>query len=409
MWNKTEWWIFLTAFFLIALFTKIEAKTNDASRMGAIQSIVENKTFAIDNSRFAWTVDRVSINGKFYSDKPALSYLVGVPIYFILYTIGINFSNAPKLSYYLITLLTIGLSTSIMLVYFFRLLKKYNLDDRERLFYTASLGLGTLVLPYSVVFNNHGLAAALLLISFYYLVLNLNARNTWQYIVAGCMAGFTTTIDVIAGGVFLLLSSLFLFPRIGFKTAFFILAAVIPIFVYLSINLAISGSITPFNIRPELFEYQGSKVTLESLSGVSRPASYLTYAIALTVGEKGFFSYTPILFFSLGALIIAVADKKYRTEAILVAVGIIATLFYYITRTNNFAGCSYGLRWTVPFIPVLYYFTPLLFKQKMNTPPFVKISFGIMLVFSIVFSFMGVIDPWVCSHKLIPYIGSPPT
>jgi hypothetical protein len=401
MWNKNEWVIFTASFFLIALFTKAGAfSANDMSRMGAIQSIVEQQTFSITNSSFSATVDKVIIDGKFYSDKPALSYLIGVPIYFILHKFGANFSAREDVSYYLITLFTIGFLTSIMLVYFYKLLALFKLTENEKILYVVALGFGTLILPFSLVFNNHVFGATLLLIVFY---LVLHAYKTVQFILAGFFAGMAASVDLPAGSIFLIIFFILLFKKIKFKSLFYILGACVPIFLYLMINFHISGSVIPFTLRAELWDYPGSVFGGGQTPGLVRQPSFniLNYTLTYTIGKRGFFSYTPILFFSMAGLIIAMFKNKYRRNAIFVGIGIICTILFYATRTIDFGGCAYGSRYTISLIPLLFLFTPVLFEQKSRFMPFLKMLFVFVLLISILFSAFGVLDPWTCDSFLL--------
>jgi len=371
--------------------------------MAAIQSTVEFKTFAIDQSTFVnRTMDKVRINDHFYSDKTALSYLIGVPIYFVLYKFGITFSEWPRLSYYLITLLTIGLSISIMLVYFFSLLERYKLETKQRFFYVASLGIGTLILPYGIVFNSHGLGAAFIFLAFYSI---LNAKNTMQLIFGGVLAGLAASIDLVAGNIFLILFIIFFLIRTRLFEAFlFFIGAVIPIIIQSSITWHISGSIIPFNIQPEFFNYPGSAFNPSELSGVltNSWSQSIRYAFDIIIGRRaGFLYYSPILYFSFIGLIIAFAKNKYRLEGILVSTGILSTLLYLVFKTNNYGGCAYGMRFTVSLIPVLYSFTPLVFSFNNKRTTFLKFLFILALIVSVAFSLIGIIDPWSPSEGII--------
>ena len=102
--------IFLLFSLLFALNTKTHVSSwSDASRLATIQSIVEDCSFAIDHSIFIAQGDKYYYKGHFYSDKPPLLAISAVPLYFILYNLGLTFESHPGLVYYLITLITIGL------------------------------------------------------------------------------------------------------------------------------------------------------------------------------------------------------------------------------------------------------------------------------------------------------------
>jgi hypothetical protein len=404
MWDRTEKTIFVVAFIFIALFTRDQLwNPNDTSRLGAVESIVERGTFSIDNSTFVNTIDKVKSGGHYYSDKPAMSYLIAVPAYILLYhLLGLNFVEHREYTYFLITWLTVGLAISIMLVYFYRLLKMFNLDEKTRIFYLVSMFLCTLVFPYSLIYSSHGLTTAFLPICLY---LVLNAKTKKQFFWTGLVCGFTATLDMVAASIFSALFLVFIWRKKRKRTMFFILGIAIPVIVALLLNLCISGSIIPFNINPQLFNFAGSAFGKDSLSGVVMQSwsKIPGYAFDLTIGiHKGFFVYTPVLLFSLAGLIIALRKKEYRDQAIIVLAGVAATLVFYITRTNNYGGCSYGLRWTVPLIPLIYLFTPLIFVKKNKYIKVVKILFFLTLLVSAFFALLGAMEPWTCTPGLLP-------
>lgn len=408
MWNRYELGVFIAFFILIGVFTKTyPVSSNDQSRLAATQSIVEHGTFAIDNSRFNKTIDRVKIGNHFYSDKPMLTYLILVPIYHVLYYSGITMNNNLGLVYFILSILTVGLSTSIMLVYFYRFLKRYDLSNRLRLFYTTVLGLGTLIFVYSLVINNHGLAAAFLFLSYYALI---NAKKTTNYALAGLLAGLTATFEIAGGPIFLAcFFGLLLWRKVGIKNIiWFCGLAAIPIIAYLGINYAISGSIIPVQVRIELFDYPGSEFAGGTgVSGHVKWDSYtdlLKYAWGITFGRKGLFTYSLPLFFSLAAIILAITKKnKYRDEAITMGTGTLLTLLFYITKTNNWGGCNFGFRFTVPLIPVLFAFTPILFKEVQNKR--LWHLFVIVFFFSLLITALGIyLHTWNCDPQMILFL-----
>jgi hypothetical protein len=403
MWDRTEKTIFIVAFIFIALFTRDQLwNPNDTSRLGAVESIVERGTFSIDNSTFVNTIDKVKANGHYYSDKPAMSYLVAVPAYFFLYHLfGFNFASNRELTYFLVTLSTVGLAISIMLVYFYRLLELFNLNQTKRLFFLSSMFLGTLVFSYSLVYSSHGLATALIPICLYFV---LNVKKPKQMFITGLMCGLTACVDMVAGSIFTALFFMFLWRNKRKNIMFFAVGAAIFALLAFLINFYISGNIIPFNVNQQMFNFSGSAFDKNSLSGVvMQPwANIPQYAFDLTFGKRGFFLFTPVLIFSVAGLICALFKKKYRELAILICMGAILTLLFYVIKTNNHGGCSYGLRWTVPLIPLLYLFTPIIFQVKTRFINWIKIAFIITLGVSAFFAFLGAMEPWTCTEGLIP-------
>ncbi|MHC4831178.1 MAG: hypothetical protein ACYTFT_12635, partial [Planctomycetota bacterium] len=100
------------------LFSPIARSPNDQSRICTIQSLVERHTLIIDETVYVDTIDKVRINGHFYSDKPPVAAVLGAIVYYPLYHLGIRIkrNGVPgegwrrwNLAYYLITLFTVKL------------------------------------------------------------------------------------------------------------------------------------------------------------------------------------------------------------------------------------------------------------------------------------------------------------
>jgi hypothetical protein len=408
MWDKREWILFSVAVLLCALFTKAGyIGPNDKSRVAGIESVVERGTFAIDDSPFNATIDRELINGKFYSNKPPASYLVMVPAYYALYKMGFTFVDRHRLVYYWVTLLTLGLSVSAMLVYFYRFLRRYKLSKNERMFYSFAVFM-TLVFPYALAINNHSLAAAYLFFSYYLLA---NAKNAKQYWLAGLMAGLTAAIDLPLGLFPLFFTVMLLAQRAWKNTFWYAFGVGIPTVISTYINYVISGSIIPITVRAEFFNFPGSPFANGSgVSGLVHPtlSQMLTYAWGITLGSKGFFIYTPVLLFSFAGLLFTVFTKnKYRREAIAILFGILATFLFYIAKTDNYGGCNYGFRFTVPLIPILFAFTPALFAQKSveNVKTALHYLFWIAVALTAFYALCGaILHPWTCDLSMTPHL-----
>jgi hypothetical protein len=404
MWGKEEWWIFFVSLALLAVFTSTHVQTwNDASRMMAISAIVDQNTLSIDKVTFVSTGDKVFINGHFYSDKPALSYIVGVPVYWLISNFGITFYTSPKWAYFLLSFFTIGITASFLFVYFFRFLSRYGISKKMRLFYTAAMGLGTLVFPYSTLFNSHLMTGAFLFFSYYCLS---KARSNREYAFAGLFAGLTACFDSIIGPVFLAcFIALLLWKKAGNqKLLCFILIAAVPILVYAGINYSVSRSVLPFNFDFTYFNYTGMQFEPDSCGNsffrCRTMPELLIYAYDVVIGKKGLFSYSPLLLFALAGLILAIYHGKYRGEAIAVSVGVLLSILAFVAKTNDYGGCCFGFRHTVALIPILFAYTPLLFAEK-KLPSYWKTLFVLVFIISVYIGLMAIIQhPFSCSHKL---------
>jgi hypothetical protein len=183
-------WVALCFLLVWALFTHAHVGSfNDRSRLAAIESRVARGTWIIDESPFSRTVDRIFVDGHFYSDKPPVLTFIASGVYTVLHR-GFHLSldaspcdfdqppchcrafcdDDPDWAYYLLTLTLVGLPSALMLALFYDLTGDLGLGNPAALLLTATLGLATQVFPYSTVLNSHVPAAACLLAGFYALL-----------------------------------------------------------------------------------------------------------------------------------------------------------------------------------------------------------------------------------------------
>lgn len=352
--------IFLLFSLLFALNTKTRVSSwNDASRMATIQSIVEDRSFAIDQSIFIGTGDKYYYNGHFFSDKPPLLAISAVPVYFILHSLGFSFESHAGLVYYLITLVTIGLLSALSMSFFRRILIRFfNIPETWADFVTVVCGTATLVFVYSLVFNNHMASSALILIGFYYLLEFVREGGPKNILISALMLTLAGSIDItcflfpLAAGI--------LFMRESWRAGLIFGAACLPVFfLYLFFNHYTSGSILPPSLNLELWNYSGSQFDSENLSGLSGHESLKDlgwYAFQLILGDRGLISLSPVLVFAVAGLVVFLKKFRsfdYRIEYALMVLACLLFVLSYIFRSTNYSGRAFGVRWFVSIIPVL--------------------------------------------------------
>ena len=416
--RKNRRTIILFFLFIVYIFstkTTIESG-NSASRYATIESLVEKGTFIIDDSAFIDTNDKIYINNHFYSDKPPILSFLTSGIYLVLYYVfGISFKNNLALVTYIITLLTSGLTTILMLFFFYKSLEFLKVEEKYQHILVLTLGLATLIFPYTLVFNNHIIVANLSFIIFYFIIKNkFEILKEYEYYLIGLLAGLIFAIDLVTGGTFLVLFSLYflinLFKKSIIKLAYYIVGIIIPIFLYLYFNILIGGTILPFSLVPEFFDYPGSDFTKDNLTGVASHdslSSLLIYSFHVLFGYRGLFSYSPILLISFYFLIKLSANKKYLffKEALLVLIGMSTVVLFYIFKSNNYGGYAYGMRWFVAFTPLLFFFTVFYFKDKLTSK---KLKFCLLLVLiSFFVALVGVYNPWADSFGYPFFLNQP--
>ncbi|MEM2956162.1 MAG: hypothetical protein QW041_01120 [Candidatus Pacearchaeota archaeon] len=385
--------IFILFLALFSLLTETKVTSwNDEARMATIESIVERNTLAIDNSIFNGTGDKYFYNGHFYSDKPPLLSIYSSILYFGLKLFGITFSKHYAMTYYLLTLLTVGVISALGLVYFYKSLRLMKVDEKWSKILTFIAGTGTLILPYSTVYNNHVISGALLMISFYFL---LKLKNLKHVIIAGFLMSLAGSIDTVTF-LFIPFAFFIVFRKENIKSKItFILAAIPLTIIFFLINYYTSGSIIPPSINEELHNYVGSYMNKNTMCGLAmhnNVKDLLIYAFHMIFGNRGFFSYTPILLFSVYALAINFKRKDYYTKYYLyILLSSLMFIIFYIIRTTNYSGNSFGVRWFATII--LLCLLPLgRISKDIEKSKIKKGLFILLAVLSMIISLIGTVN-----------------
>ena len=384
---------------------------NDESRMATVQSLVESGSFIIDKSDFVKTGDKVQINGHFYSDKPPIPSVLAAAVYLPLHRIGFELHPGRTLSYYLINLLTVKLFWLLGAVAFFLLLEYTGLSAAKRLLASFALALGSLYFSWSTTFNDHALAAAWLIIGFYFfLKARFETNLKLNLSLAAVFLSLAGTADMPTGLFYaLFLPYVLLDRRLRPAAMFYVLPLLVTVLPALAITYSIHHSIVPVQLFKSYFFYPGSPWidSDERLSGMSvNGAKFaLPYAFLALIGPRGFLLYNPILWIAVWGLVRTMRQKgRFFYEAIIVAAGSGILLLYYILFTSNYGGDSYSIRWLVPLLPLLFFFLYPYFEGYDQRRPS---RFRALLAVSVAIALVGAINPWSNKHlSNVPFVAN---
>lgn len=326
----------------------------------------------------AWrTVDRVldpATLGYYSSKPPLLPVLAAGLVKPLEPLLGWKLSTHPFEVSRLVLLLVNLLPWWLYLLVFRDLLDRLDANEGARLVVLAMAGLGTLVHPFLVVFNNHtpGTFAVLFSLACLARVWLAGAENPagvrW-HLLAGLCAGFAVTCELPALS-FAGIAGLALFLKApGRALAAYAPGAAVPILALVGCNLAALG-----RLRPAYAEFGGPWYMYEGSSwydpghlkrGIDWARANLgetvgAYALHLTVGHHGLFSLTPFFILAFpgawiawgrkgqspaGGLTALIAFMAWTLTAVLLA--------FYLVKSDNYGGNSCGARW-------LQWLTPLL-------------------------------------------------
>ena len=355
--------IFGTSFLLIALLTKVNPESaHEFSRLGTVESLVERGTFALDDSIFIGTRDKVSRNGRFYSHQPPLLSVLETPVYAVLRVTGMRFNNSGRLVMtYLFSLFTNGVALALTAVVFLKVFELAGVAQPLGAALAVVLPFATWLLPYGLVVNNHG-ASALLLAATAYVLLLLEWRGvtTARVAVLGALLGLLIGIEILPVASFAPLAVIYLLMRgdLGAtRWAAFAAALVAPLAVHAIANVRITGDIIPAGFHHELFAFAGTTFEESALTGTIKYASAsdaAAYAWRSLFAYKGFFTFAPIL--ALG-MVAGIAEWRWWARArgahLVLLGGALLSLGGAILTTNNFGGEAVGFRHATFLAPAL--------------------------------------------------------
>jgi len=410
--------VFVFFVLLWALLTHTHIDSwNEYSRLAAVESLVERGTWTIDDTALGkLTGDKVFLNGHFYSDKPPLMTFVASGVYAVLHRgLGLTFDpqecdaravtcycfafQCPRpfdLTYYLITLVLVGLPSALTLALFYRSTAWFGLSNAWALILTGVLGFGTLFLPYSLVLNNHVPTAACLFLGLYALIRSrAGAASSWLAL-AGFITSLGCALDFNAAPFLILMFGVAVFYY-RLRAWPFVLGGIWPVLLTVALDVWMLGSILPPQLFPQGYSYPGSTL-YATPGGTHSSPDVLQYTFRMLVGDHGVFAFTPVLLWVIVAVVLVIRQRQHWAWLESVAVGV-ASLFvtvYILLSTDNFGGEAFGSRWFVAMTPVLFFFAaaPSLYRTTLRRFVFVALS-----ALSIYAAWQGASGPW---HPALP-------
>ncbi|MET0937774.1 MAG: hypothetical protein ABWY51_00955 [Gaiellaceae bacterium] len=211
----------------------------------------------------------------------------------------------------------------------------------------VTLGLATLILPFSTLLFAHVPAAALAFAAFAVVWLR---RGPWAGFVAGALAGAAVTVEyplalaALALGLYAISAGGWL--RRGLAYIAGVVIGVSPLLVY---NTWAFGSPLHFPYEDAL-PIAGLPSNERGFFGIAWPS--LETAVRLLFGERGLIVITPVVLCALAALL-PLYRRGWRREAILIGGLSLAFLVYNAGYDVPFGGDSPGPRFLIAILPFL--------------------------------------------------------
>jgi hypothetical protein len=418
---------------------------NDGSRLAAVETLVDQHTWIIDRSTFVQvppagdsptplpydpaepalvrhgTQDKLFIDGHYYSDKSPVPALLMAGCYRVWQAAtGWTARAHPDHFCQAMTLASSGLAYVVAVLCIYRLGRPLRLPLSLQLALTGSFALGTVALPYVQHVNNHilllGVTAALMLGMAWLFEERQRGRVSWRRFAGlGTLAGLGYTIDLGAGPVILLCTSILILSYSLFPSSkrepirdqspchlatlppclSFGLGALPWLVLHHALNYAIGGSFKPANANPAYFDWPGSPFDVHNLTGSwihSGPLSFLLYAASMLAGKRGFFGRNLPLFLAVPALGMLFRHHRERRREVLWAAGCcFGTWILYAATSNNSSGQCCSIRWFVPLLAPAYYLLALFLQRH----PAYRMDFVILSVWGMLLVVFMREGPWI--------------
>jgi hypothetical protein len=219
------------------------------------------------------------------------------------------------------------------------------------------LALGTMLLPYSTLYASHVPATALGFGAFAVLFHErLGERSTGRMVVAGALAGLAIVMDPPLGLVALVLAGYAAARRpLVTRLAAYAAGGLVGLAPLLAFNAWAFGSVThqSYNDTVAIAGQSGHDVigaNENGLFGISVPS--LNVAVRLLLVHRGLLVTTPLVAAGVAGLFM-MGRTRWRTEAITIAVLVVAYLIYNAGYYQPFGGDSAGPRFLIPVLPFL--------------------------------------------------------
>jgi hypothetical protein len=394
--------LLLYAVFLAFIGALLQTRSaHTTSRLATIDSLVTRGTFAINDSLFSDTIDRVKIGSNYYSHQPPAHAVLASIVYLPMYHLGIRLRSGWCKAYGLLIFFTNGLATIGALLLFYRSLELLKMAGGARVLLTAAVACGTLILPYSTTINVHGLDAAILFGGFYYFLRGgtPDAPRRWM-LLSGLGFSLAASMEhdtVLVYGAFALLLPLRRRPLTSLL--YFLLPSLVTLVPTAAYYYVIGGSIKPFAARPELFSYPGSVWTnpaepgYEQLTGAvwNSPKFALNYGLLCLFGPRGFLIYNPLLWVALFGLLRTLRHRlPFWREGLAITAASALIIAYFSFASTNYGGGCYSIRWFVPLLFLWWFFAAAAYARLASR----KWGVTILAALSVFYAAAGVIDPW---------------
>ncbi len=406
---------------------------NDGSRLATVESLVDYRTLAIDESIFVrppiqeadkpgpyassdllstifGTGDKLFIDGHYYSDKspvPALG--LGMAYFAIQQLTGIRARDHVDSFCRMLTILSSGLAFALSVAAMFVLYQEMGLQLPLALAVTASFGLSTVALTYAEHVNNHslflGVASLLMLALFRWSrQLEMGESGLLRLGWIGCLIGVGYASDLGVGPALIAAAGGFILYRTRALPSLAACACAMAPWLILHhvVNFQVGGTLGPANANAAYFQWPGCSFNAQNMTGGWHHANlgeFVLYALSLLFGKRGFIGHNLPLFLAIPATgwLIRQSGRDLGLVLFSVAWCTLTWLMYAVNSTNSSGQCC-SIRWFLPLLAPGFFVMGLALRERKDWRPafFVLSGWGALLATQMVEP-----GPWM--QHMVPY------
>lgn len=362
---------------------------NDGSRLATVEAIADRGTLAIDDSVFVrvprenppypankpglllvGTLDKLLVDGKYYSDKSPAPAAVMAAVYGVWKTIGgPTFAQNPGPVCWFLAFASSGLAYVLAVLAICRLGRTVGLAGRMLVVFSGSFAIATVAPVYARHVNSHEMLLGFAALLCWHLarIADRPVRRR-DAVIAGFLAGCGYTTDLGIGPPLVALTVAYVVARsrpwkLG---GIALVAALPPMLLHHAMNYAVGGTIGPANAVPAYLAWPGSPFTEATMTGGLKhsAAGLALYALDLLFGKKGFVTHNLPLALALAGLAKVWVARPANRLPLLFAVGWCGLGWAaYSATSNNWSGQCCSVRWFVPFLAPGYWMLALLLRD----------------------------------------------
>ncbi|MEL6341013.1 MAG: hypothetical protein AAFQ65_13985 [Myxococcota bacterium] len=332
---------------------RVAGNANVLSRLITVERLLDAETFAHDGTPFQPSIDAVMIDGKIYSSKSPTYSMVLAALAWPAHAItGAGVYQHQKAYLWWLILAHQVIPYLLMLGLASLWIRSRSDHPWTRAIFMIALSFGCLPFGYAVTLNNHTPTAVFVFLMWMLtqrLLSSAPSRDSLLAFCIGILGGLAVSYE-LTSGIFTPAFAGVLMTKKRRYGPLLVLGAVVATLPMFLGYWAMSGSVVPFYLRPELYDYPGSFwLDPQGTDAITEPK--WLYAFNALFGHHGMFSLSPILALGVLGLIWRSRDGDWLSLAILIGASIV--VLYIISTTHNYGGRSLGMRWFAQFAPLL--------------------------------------------------------